>query len=355
MSKKTIYRIQSKTVYEAVKSLFESYGLHKLSAKKVARYLVESDLCGQNSHGVARIPLYIGKVEKGEINLKAKAKIYKQTSTTAQVDGGWGFGQPAADTAVKLCIKKALKNNIACVTLKKANHVGRLSDFTTQAAKKNLIGIAFANLHGTSHIVAPFGGIDRKLPSNPISISTPGTSKKNYFEMDMSTSSIPEGKLKINYFLRKKISKNIIIDYLGRDTQDTKNFYEDPKGAILPLGGISGHKGFALSMAVDILSGALSKAGCSGPQKAQHGNAVTFIAIKISAFNSIKDFRKKVSNLVSHVKNSRLKKGFKKILIPGDLERTNRLKNLKRGIEINYVTLSQIRELLKRRKIKIKI
>ena len=80
-----------------------------------------------------------------------------------------------------------------------------------------------------------------------------------------------------------------------------------------------------------------------------------FIAIKISAFNSIKDFRKKVSNLVSHVKNSRLKKGFKKILIPGDLERTNRLKNLKRGIEINYVTLSQIRELLKRRKIKIKI
>ena len=57
MSKKTIYRIQSKTVYEAVKSLFESYGLHKLSAKKVARYLVESDLCGQNSHGVARIPL----------------------------------------------------------------------------------------------------------------------------------------------------------------------------------------------------------------------------------------------------------------------------------------------------------
>ena len=64
-------------------------------------------------------------------------------------------------------------------------------------------------------------------------------------------------------------------------------------------------------MAVDILSGALSKAGCSGTQKAQHGNAVTFIAIKISAFNSIKDFRKKVSRLVSHVKNSRLKKGYK--------------------------------------------
>ena len=179
MTKKMIYKVRSKALYKAIKLLFQSYGLEKSAAQKVSKYLVEADLCGQASHGINRVPLYIGKVEKKEIDVKAKPKIYNETSTTGQIDGGWGFGQLSADKAIKLCIRKALKNNIACVTLKKANHIGRLSDFTSQAAKQNLIGIGFANLHGTSHIVAPFGGIDRKLPSNPISISTPGINKRN--------------------------------------------------------------------------------------------------------------------------------------------------------------------------------
>lgn len=350
-----IHLVDSKKLFKAINLLLNKYGLPPQKAKKISNYLVEADLCGQNSHGVVRIPLYIGKVEKKEINIKAKSKIYNQTNTTAQIDGGWGFGQLAADDAIKLCIKKALKYNISCVTLKKANHIGRLSDFTLQAAKRNLIGIGFANLHGTSHVVSPFGGKDRKLPTNPIAITTPGTSKKNFFDMDMSTSIISEGKLKISYLLKEKINKNFIIDYLGRSTNDPSKFYEDPKGSILPLGGISGHKGFALSLAIDILAGALSEAGCTGPQKAQHGNAVTFIAIKIGAFTSIKEFRKRTLNLIYHVKNTRLQKGFKKILIPGDFERINKSKNLKKGIEINSSTLNEIRALLRKKDIKVDI
>ena len=353
--KKVIRKVDSKRLFNSTKLLLQSYGLQSLKSKRVSKYLVDADLSGQSSHGVARLAMYLDKVEKKEINIKAKSKIYNETKNTAQVDGGWGFGQIAADDAIKLCIKKALKKNISCVTLKKANHIGRLSDFTSQAAKKNLIGIAFANLHGTGHVVSPFGGIDRKLPTNPISISTPGPSKTNFFEMDMSTSIISEGKMKIDYLLKKKINKNLIIDYLGKSTRDPKKFYENPKGSILPLGGISGYKGFALSMAVDILGGALSGAGCSGPQKAQHGNAVTFIVIKITAFASIRDFKKKISDLISHVKNTRMQKGFKKILIPGDFERNNKSLNLKRGVEINQVTLNEIRKLLKKKKIKVHI
>ena len=124
----------------------------------------------------------------------------------------------------------------------------------------------------------------------------------------MSTCATSEGKLNISYLIKKKINKNLIIDYFGKATQDSKKFYEDPKGSILPLGGIAGHKGFALSMAVDIMSGALSTAGCTGPQKPRHGNAVTFIVIKISSFTTIKDFRKKISTLFTHVKKTRLQK-----------------------------------------------
>ena len=230
MSKKMIVKVDSKKLHKAIKLIFKSYGIKNNNLKKVSKYLIEADLCGQNSHGVARLPYYVQKIEDKDININAKSKIYNETSTTAQVDGGWGFGQLAADDAIKLCIKKATKSNIACVTLKKANHVGRLSDYTSQAARKNLIGMAFANLHGTSHIVSPFGGIDRKLPSNPISISTPGINKKIFFEMDMSTCAVSEGKLNINYLIKKKVNKNIIIDHLGRSTQDSKTFYENPHG-----------------------------------------------------------------------------------------------------------------------------
>ena len=184
--------------------IFKAAGGTDDHSKTTGDHLVAANLAGHDSHGFVQIPNYIQQIDTASLDPTAEPTIHNETSTTAQVDGGWNFGQLAADDAIKLCIKKAVKNNIACVTLKNAIHVGRLSDYTSQAAKKNLIGMAFANLHGTGHIVSAFGGIDRKLPSNPISISTPGNNKKILFEMDMSTCATSEGKLNISYLIKKK-------------------------------------------------------------------------------------------------------------------------------------------------------
>ena len=345
--------IKAKKILFALNQLFIKYGLKKTHANKVSSMLVNADLSGQSSHGVARIPIYLDKLEKGFLKPNVKTKIIKQTVNTASLDGNWGFGQLSANDAIKICIKKAVKKNIACVTLKKANHIGRLADFTNQAAKKNMIGIAFSNLHGTSHIVAPFGGIDRKLPTNPIAVSAPGPKKNDIFEMDLSTSSTAEGKVKINYNLKKKMEKGFIIDSYGKSTHNPKDLYLDPKGAILPLGGLAGHKGFALSLAVDVLGGALSTAGCTSTKKNQHGNAVTFIVIKISAFSSIRLFKENLKNLYKHVKSSRLQKGFKKILIPGEFEKENRKILGKKGILIDNITIKSLNSYLKKKDIRI--
>ena len=340
-------RIKAKRLFEALSKLLFSYGLTKKKSNRVSSLLVNADLSGQGSHGVARIPIYLDKLEKGHLKVNVKTKIISQTATTASLDGNWGFGQLAADDAIKICIKKALKNNVSCITLKRANHIGRLADFTNQAAKKNLICIAFSNLHGTSHIVSPFGGIDRKLPTNPIAISTPGP-KKDLFEMDLSTSSIAEGKVKINHFLRKKMEKGFLLNYFGKTTLSPKDLYTEPKASILPLGGLAGHKGYALALAVDVLGGALSKAGCSSNKKNQHGNAVTFIAIKIKPFTSIKMFKNNLNDLYKHVKSSRLQKGFKKILVPGEYERESRKIFDKKGILLDNVTINNLNQLFKK-------
>ena len=105
-----IVKVDSKKLHKAIKLIFKSYGIKNNNLKKVSKYLIEADLCGQNSHGVARLPYYLKKVEDKGININAKSKIYNETLTTAQVDGGWNFGQLAADDAIKLCIKKAVKS-----------------------------------------------------------------------------------------------------------------------------------------------------------------------------------------------------------------------------------------------------
>ena len=355
MRKKDFYSIKYSILKKILELILIKKGTPKQSAKLVSTLLAKSDLSGQNSHGSARLNFYLDKINKKEILPKAKAKILKQTKNTAKINGGWGFGQVNANFAIKLLIKKAKKNFLSCVTIKNSNHCGRISDYTNEAAKKNLVCIAFSNLHGTSHIVAPFGGIDRKLPSNPIAVSTPGENKNSVFELDMSTCMVAEGKLKIDYLLGKKTSKNFIQDYYGKITTQTKKFYENPKGSILPLGGISGYKGYGLAMAVDILSGALSEAGCSGPRAKQHGNAITFLAININSFTSIDKFRREVKKLITHVKSSRKKYPNKEILIPGEFEKKNRLKNLKNGIKLDRVTYQFISKTKDQLGIKVKL
>ena len=128
----------------------------------------------------------------------------------------------------------------------------------------------------------------------------------------MSSCTVSEGKLKISYLINKKTIKGYIQDYKGQLTTDTKKFYHEPKGSILPLGGVSGFKGFGLAFAIDIISGALSQAGCSGKENSQHGNATTFICLKTSAFSKLSDFRDNVKILTNHVKNSRKKTGSRK-------------------------------------------
>ena len=134
-------------------------------------------------------------------------------------------------------------------------------------------------------------------------------------------------------------------------TQNPKDLYFEPKASILPLGGLAGHKGYALALAVDILGGALSKAGCSSNKKNQHGNAITFIAIKIQPFSSIKIFKKNLNDLYRHVKSSRLQKGFKKILVPGEFERDSRKIFNKKGVLLDKITINKLNQLFKKQKL----
>jgi len=321
--------------------LFRKFGTSKAEAREVSTHLVMSNLRGSDSHGAVRALWYIDKIRIGEIVLGAAIEVENETPSSAVVNGNWGFGQPIARFAMELAIKKARECVVACVTAKNCNHVGRIGAYTSLASKEGMIGLGMANLHGTSHVVAPFGGIDRKLPTNPISIALPRNGE-NDFLLDMSSCMVSEGILKMKLNNKQKLPEGWIMDSDGNATLDPKKFYEEPKGAILPLGGISAYKGFALSLAIDALGGALSGAQCSNPQSKRHGNACCFIVIRTDAFRPLNEFKDQIDQLSEHVKSSRISKEADAIYMPGEPELQRVKKCLQEGIEIDDETWKQL-------------
>lgn len=327
----------------ALARLLVRYGAGQDEAAEVSEHLVQSDLQGHGSHGLIRAPWYIGKIEAGEIVCRASISVENETPTSAVLDGGWGFGQPACRRAMELALDKAEKSVVACVTVRNANHVGRLGAYTSLAPARGMIAIAMANLHGTSHCVAPFGGIDRRLPTNPLSIAAPKGSDPAFL-LDMTTSIVAEGKLKVKLNRRENLPDGWAIDADGRPATRPEQFYEEPKGAILPLGGLVGYKGYGLSLAVDALSGGLSGAQCSNPTAKRHGNACLFLALRVDAFRPLAEFRECVDELVAHVKSSRPAAGGAGVRIPGEPERESAERLGRDGLPLDSATWSQLLE-----------
>lgn len=317
------------------------YGATEDEGREISSHLVTSNLMGHDSHGVIRAPWYIDKIKKGEIIPGSSIEIENETASSAIINGNWGFGQPIARYAMELAIKKARANVLSCITARNCNHVGRLGAYTSLASDSGMVGIAMANLHGTSHVVTPHGGKEARLPTNPISIAFPSGGNIGFL-LDMCTSAVAEGKLKVKLNRGEKLPKEWAIDAEGNPASDPSQFYDSPRGAILPLGGVSAHKGFALSMAIDALSGALSGAQCSNPQAKRHGNACLFIALRIEAFTPLDTFTEKVGSLINHVKSAKLADGVDEILIPGEPEDYNTKRNMEEGISIDSNTWGQL-------------
>ncbi len=317
--------------------LFERFGATGETAREVADHLVEANLTGHDSHGALRAPWYLEKIELGELDPKAVPAVVKDGPTTAVIDGGWGFGQPASRLAMQLAIDKARQMGVACVAVRNANHMGRVGYYTGMAARHGMIGLGCVNLHGASPCVAPFGGIDRRLPTNPFSIAFP-TDRDPDFLADMTTSVVAEGKLQMRRNRGLQAEQNWIIDHDGKATVDPWDFYSEPVGALLPMGGVVAHKGFALSMAIEGLAGGLSGAGCSNPDANRHGNACWYTVIRIDAFTPLDEFKANVGKLIDHVKSSRKAEGIDEIFYPGQPEHFRRAERLSSGIAVDPQT-----------------
>ncbi|HWD18978.1 MAG TPA: Ldh family oxidoreductase [Verrucomicrobiae bacterium] len=335
-------KFAAKDLEEYAIAVFQAAGSSPHEARIVAQHLIDANLAGHDSHGVLRIPQYLNAVKAGRVNVNARPKIISETASTASVDGQDGFGQVTANECMALGIAKAKAAGISAVTFCNAYHSGRIASYTKLAAAEGFISIVVVNAGGGGQSVAPFGGLGRRLATNPLSIAAPSG---NGFPivLDIATSVAPEGKIRDHFQQRKPVPSGWIIDGKGKPTTNAADFYE-ASGALLPLGGSAGYKGFGLGFMIDILAGALSGAGCCRLDAPEPQDGLFIIVIDIERFIPLERFASHVEQLVEHVKSSPTAPGFDRVFVPGEVEFEEEKKRRRDGIMVDGRTWDEIKE-----------
>ena len=315
-------------------AVFVAAGARDEDAQIVSESLVGANLVGHDSHGVMRLPFYVEWMEKGWVNTQATFKVVTEAGSFAVIDGDWGFGQVMGRKATELAIRKARENGTAIVAGRQCCHMGRFGEYPAMAAEAGMAAVLFANTHGGGKIVAPWGGVERRLSANPIAIGIP---RKNAspIVVDVSTCTIAEGKIRNMHTAGEPVPEGCIIDAEGNPTTDAADFYGPPEGALLPF---ARHKGFALGLAGDILAGALSGAGCSNPDTQRVGNSFMLTLVDVEQVRGSEPFHDDVDGLVDYVKSSRLMPGVSEILMPGEPEERTRAERAAGGIPVHAGT-----------------
>lgn len=335
-------KIQVEQLKKIISAIFEKAGSSGVEAETISKHLVEANLVGHDSHGAIRVPQYIGWLREGKVFVNKKIIIDRQTESLAVFDGQFGFGQVIGEQAVHLGIEMAKKQGMAMVGLRNAGHLGRIGDWALQAADAGFISIHFVNSNGFSILVAPFGGSDRRLGSNPITISIP---KKNgrHLLIDMATAKMAEGKIRVAKNSGHQLPPDTIIDGLGKATCDPNKFYSEPRGAILPLS--PGHKGFGLSVMCEVLAGALTGGGTTrpdNPNASKFANGMFSIYIDPDRFCENANFLKEIDLFVDWVTASPKSEDGTGVLMPGEPEYNTKEQRLLDGIPLDEETVKQI-------------
>lgn len=336
----TTYPVSSLKEFTA--KVFMHFKVKEEDAWQAADVLSKADVRGIDSHGVARLQTYVDMFSIGRINPTPNIRIVREKKSIATVDGDSGLGLVVGPKANKIAMDKAAEYGSGWVSVCNTNHYGIASYYSLQALERDMIGWSMTN---SSKIVVPLWGAERRLGTNPISIAFPGY-KNPPIVIDLATSVVAFGKIEIAKRQGRKVPEGWMIDSHGNSTTSPEDVYE---GGLLPLGStreLGGHKGYALSAMVDILSCVLSGANW-GPfappfalfeeapkESVGKGIGHFFGAMEIDGFEDVDVFKKRIDHWIEVFRKTKPAPGHEAVLIPGDPEREAEQIRSKEGIPL---------------------
>src|SRR5262247_803537 len=317
---------------------YEAAGTPPEHAKTVSRHQVRANLVGHDSHGVVLLATYIDRIGRGHIVPAARPEIMNESPTTLAVNGRWGFGPVISEWTMERLVTRAREMRIAAATIREQSHVGRLAEYPLMAARAGFIALMMADSGQSPKAVAPFGGREARLGTNPICIAFPTNLPGPVF-IDMATSAVAAGKLNLARAQGKPIPLGWLLDRAGKPTTDPNA--QSQGGVMLPLGGPEGHKGYGLSFAVETLASVLPGLGFGVDPKGRHNDGTFMLVVDPDAF-SPKAFKTEVEAFVKYLKATPPADGFAEVLYPGEIEYRTEQRRRREGIPIEESTWNRL-------------
>jgi LDH2 family malate/lactate/ureidoglycolate dehydrogenase len=320
-------------------AVYRSAGVPAEDAELAADTLVQADLWGHQSHGMLRLGWYYARLRSGAMKTRTECRLAVDGGAVAVLDGQDGIGQVVARRATEEAVRRARRHGVGMVSVRNSNHFGTCMYFTRMGAEQGCVMMLMSNAGPN---MAPWGGLKKKIGTNPWSIATPGGSHPPVV-MDMANSGVARGKIYLANNRHQPIPDHWAIDKNGNPTTDPRAALE---GFILPM---AGHKGYVMGVMVDVLSGVLSGSSfldqVHGPYDPVHrsGAGHFMLALDVAAIMPPAEFHARIDAYIDSLKDVPVAPGHKQVYYPGEMETQADQENRAGGLRLAADTLADLR------------
>ncbi|MGH8673531.1 MAG: malate/lactate/ureidoglycolate dehydrogenase [Burkholderiales bacterium] len=324
----------------AIATIVAAGGSDAREARLVAENLVLANLVGHDSHGIGMIPRYVDALLEGGLKVNRHPTVKLDSGTVLALDGQMGYGQAVGVEAMGLAIERAKKNGVCVMALGYAHHLGRIGHWAEQAVAQGCISIHFVNVISRS-IVAPWGGSDARFGTNPFTVGIPLPDEPPFI-LDMATSAVAQGKIRVAYNKGEKVPPGRLIDDKGNPTAEARYGVVEPFGALVTFGE---HKGYGLAVACELLGGALTGGGTwhsDDKSKRRVWNGMLTIVVDPKALGNESLFAQEARAFLDSLRRSPAAPGFDKVRVAGEPEREYRARREREGIPVDPATWEEI-------------
>lgn len=319
-------------------TVYQQAGIPAEDARLAADSLVQADLWGHQSHGLLRLGWYYARLRSGVMNPRTDVSTITDAGAIAVLDGNESVGPVIAKYATDEAVRRARLHGVGVISVRNSNHFGTCMYFTRMAAQQNCVMLMMTN--GGPNM-APWGGLGKKIGTNPWSIAVPA-GRHAPMVMDLANSGVARGKIYLANNRHESIPSTWAVDAQGNPTTDPK---EALKGFVLPM---AGHKGYAIGVMVDVMSGVLSGSGfqdqVNGPyDPVGLSRAGHFImALDIAAFQPVAQFHERMESYIDSLKSVPIAAGHDKVYYPGEMEAEADLRQRADGLVLPGETLADL-------------
>ena len=324
----------------AIEAVVSGGGSDAREAKLVAENLVTANLTGHDSHGVGMIPRYVESLLEGGLVVNQHPKTVFDGGAMLSLDGQAGYGQVIGLEAMEIGIARVKEFGMCVMGLGRAHHLCRIGQWAEQAVAAGFISLHFTNVISRS-IVAPHGGADARFGTNPVTVGIPVPGEPPFI-LDMATSAVAQGKIRVAHNKGEKVSPDWLIDDKGQPTGDPKFGVVEPYGALRTFGL---HKGYGLAVVCELLGGALTGGGTwhsDDRSKKRVWNGMLTILIDPKRLGTADVFATETTAFLESLRRSPVAPGTDKVRIAGEPERETRAKRERDGIPVDTNTWEDI-------------